>query len=94
MARLSEAGDQPEDVVEFLIDMIRAKDKQTVRSHAGELPHPADYTKAERNTVCVGFKNFIAQKRATIRICEAIAENPKYTRYRLVLDAYQTKLQN
>ena len=94
MARLTEAGGRPEDMAGYLIDMIRAKDKQTVRSAPGEEPYPADYSRAERNAVCVGFKLLIAQKRAAIRVSEAIAENPKYTRYRSALSAYQTKLQD
>ena len=76
--------------------MIKEKDKQQVRTYTseGEEVVPADYTKTERNTICVGFKLLIAQRRAAIRVTEAVVENPKYTKYRKPLFAYQGKLKD
>ena len=57
MARLAELGGRQEDMADFLIELIRAKDKHKVRQSLKDSPYPADYTKAERNTINVGFKN-------------------------------------
>ena len=53
---------------------------------------PADYTKAERNLVHVGFKNIISAKRVIVRTLDAISENPKYTRYDRRVKEYRKKI--
>ena len=79
-------------MAEFLIEMIRAKDEQTVRLDVGERPVPADYTKKERDTIAVGFKALIGPKRTALRTLTAIMENPKYTRFDRKLSEYKQKL--
>ena len=56
------------------------------------LPVDADYTKTEKDTICVGLKNLVASKRVTLRTVQAIQENPKYTRYTKALERYADKM--
>ena len=78
---------------EYIVDLFRKKDQQKVRVQGVKQPINADYTKAERNLIHVGFKNILAQKRVTIRTLHAIAENPKYTRYDRRIKQYMKKMQ-
>ena len=54
---------------------------------------PADFTKPEKNLVHVGFKTVLSAKRVTVRTLNAIAENPKYTRYDRRIKLYKKKMQ-
>ena len=92
MARIAEVGGRFEDCVEFIIDMIRKKDEQTVKVEYVSKPIAADYTRAERNLIRVGFKNVIGRKRVLARIVESTCDNPKYQKYKRRLRQYQNKL--
>lgn len=96
LARIAEVGQRPEDMVEYIVEMMRMKDQQQVQlKEFGERqkPVPADYTKAERNLVHVGFKTVLGPKRVAVRTISAILENPKYNRYSKKIAAYKQKLQ-
>ena len=95
MARLAERGGRAEEeMAEFIIDMIRAKDKHMVRKSLKEEPYHSDYTRSERNVITVAFKNAIANRRSTIRIIDSTLENPKYAKNRQPLHNYKKKLQD
>jgi len=80
-------------MVEYIIDLFRAKDMQTVQlGYNRDKPQCADYTKEERALVHVGFKTVLGPKRVTIRTLDAIQENPKYNRYSKKISAYKKKL--
>lgn len=75
LARIAEVGQRPEDMVEYIIEMMRAKDKQQVQlKEFGEKqkPVPADYTKAERDFIHVGFKSVHGPKRVAVRTISSI----------------------
>jgi len=65
LARVAEQAEKFEDMVDFLKDMMDAKN--------GE-----DFTIDERNLLSVGFKNLIGSQRGAIRTIGAIEQNPKY----------------
>jgi len=92
MARVAEQGGSEDDMIEYIIDLFRKKDKQNVKVEGAAKPMPADYTKAERNLVHVGFKNIISAKRVIVRTLDAISENPKYTRYERRVKEYRKKI--
>ena len=58
MARVAEQAERFEDMVEFLREVVAAKD--------------SDFTTEERNLLSVGFKNLIGSKRTAIRTISAI----------------------
>lgn len=73
MARIAETGQRPDDMLEYIIDMFRMKDKQKVQiEDMGDREISADYTKTERNLIQVGFKTVLGPKRVLIRTIEAI----------------------
>ena len=80
-------------MIEFIVDMFRKKDQQKVMIEGEKSNVPADFLKAERNLIHVGFKGVLSQKRVTIRTLNAISENPKYTRYDRRVKLYRTKVQ-
>ena len=92
LARLAEQGQREEDMAEFIIDMIRAKDNHMQRKSLKSQPYPADYSKAERNTITVAIKKSIGGKRAAIRLIDAVLENPKYAKHRQRLHTYKKKI--
>lgn len=92
LARLAEQGQREEDMAEFIIDMIRAKDNHMQRKSLKSQPYPADYSKAERNTITVAIKKSIGGKRAAIRLIDAVLENPKYAKHRQSLHTYKKKI--
>ena len=92
LARLAEQGQREEDMAEFIIDMIRAKDNHMQRKSLKSQPYPADYSKAERNTITVAIKKSIGGKRASIRLIDAVLENPKYAKHRQSLHTYKKKI--
>ena len=47
-------------MVEYIVDMFRKKDLQKVRIEGSKQPVAADYTKAERNLIHVGFKGVLS----------------------------------
>lgn len=94
MSRLAEMGGMKDDMAEFIIEMVRAKDNHHVRRTLKDEPFKADYSKAERNTICVAMKSVISEKRTTIRIIDEVLNNPKYARYRTKSHAYKAKLQD
>lgn len=81
-----------DDAGEFLFDLIRAKELQQVRYEARSPPEDSDYTKRERDTLYVGLKNLITQKRSSLRVLLQIKEHPKYTRYMKSQEVYIFKL--
>ena len=94
MSRLAEQGARYDEMGEFIIEMIRAKDKQMVRKSLKSEPYASDYTKAERNTITVALKMMIGNKRTAIRLCDTILENPKYAKFRQALHNYKKKMQD
>ena len=75
-------------MADHIFDMIRAKDVQKVRynKHSGAVE--ADFTRKEKNTIHVGLKHLVSQKRLVLRTVIQIQANPKYTRYSKALEKY------
>ena len=92
LSRLAEQGGRDEDMAEFIIDMIRAKDNHMQRKSLKSQPYAADYSKAERNTITVAIKKAIGGKRTAIRLVESVLENPKYAKHRQSLHTYKQKI--
>ncbi len=88
MSRLAEQGGMLEDMADHIFDLIRAKDVHKVRFNKHAAAVDADYTWKEKNTIHVGLKNSIGQKRLALRTVIQIKENSKYTRYTKALEAY------
>lgn len=80
MARVAEQAERFDDMVDFLKDVIDAKDK--------------DFTTEERNLLSVGFKNLIGGKRTAIRTISAIEQNAKYEKFKTAMENYKTKIEN
>ena len=67
LARVAEQAERFDDMVEFL--------KQGIDQMTEEL------STDQRNMLSVGFKNLISSQRGTIRVIDAIEQNPKYTKF-------------
>jgi 14-3-3 protein epsilon len=80
MARVAEQAERFDDMVDFLREVINAKD--------------SDFTTEERNLLSVGFKNLIGSKRTAIRTIAAIEQNPKYSKYNDALSGYKQKIED
>ena len=79
MARVAEQAERFDDMVDFLREVISAKD--------------SDFTTEERNLLSVGFKNLIGGKRTALRTIAAIEQNPKYSKYGEALTKYKRKIE-
>lgn len=80
MARVAEQAERFDDMVDFLREVVSAKD--------------SDFTTEERNLLSVGFKNLIGSKRTAIRTISAIEQNPKYSKYSDALSGYKKKIED
>ena len=79
MARVAEQAERFDDMVSYLVDVVKAKSE--------------DFTTEERNLLSVGFKNQIGSKRTAIRTISAIEQNPKYSKFNESLAAYKKKIE-
>ena len=79
MARVAEQAERFDDMVDFLKEVINAKD--------------SDFTTEERNLLSVGFKNLIGGKRTALRTIAAIEQNPKYSKFADALGTYKKKIE-
>lgn len=80
MARVAEQAERFDDMVDFLKEVISAKD--------------SDFTTEERNLLSVGFKNLIGGKRTALRTIAAIEQNPKYSKYADSLTKYKRRIED
>ena len=64
MARVADQAERPEDMVQFLKEIVTEKSE--------------DLTVEERNLLSVGFKNLIGARRTAYRTVAAIEGNKKY----------------
>lgn len=80
MARVAEQAERFDDMVDFLREVIAAKD--------------SDFTTEERNLLSVGFKNLIGGKRTALRTIAAIEQNPKYSKFGDALAKYKLKIED
>ena len=80
MARVAEQAERFDDMVDFLREVITAKD--------------SDFTTEERNLLSVGFKNLIGGKRTALRTIAAIEQNPKYSKYSDALTKYKRRIED
>ena len=80
MARVAEQAERFDDMVDFLKEVISAKD--------------SDFTTEERNLLSVGFKNLIGGKRTALRTIAAIEQNPKYSKYSEALTKYKRRIED
>jgi hypothetical protein len=73
-----------------MFDAIQRKEVHCIRDltvPAGK--YPADFTKRERDTIYVGFKNAVSPLRVSLRLILALLENPKYGKYSSALNLYK-----
>ena len=80
MARVAEQAERFDDMVNFLKEVIAAKD--------------SDFTTEERNLLSVGFKNLIGGKRTALRTIAAIEQNPKYSKFSEGLGTYKKRIES
>lgn len=78
MARVADQAERYDDMVEFLKEVIQAKDE--------------DLTTEERNLLSVGFKNLISSSRGAWRTVGAIEQNEKYAEYSQDCADYKKKI--
>ena len=79
MARVADQAERPEDMVEFLKEIVKEK--------------PEDLTIEERNLLSVGFKNLIGARRTAFRTVAAIENNKKYEEFSSKCHEYKTKIE-
>lgn len=79
MARVAEQAERFPDMVDFLREVIAAKD--------------SDFTTEERNLLSVGFKNLIGSNRTALRTISAIEQNPKYSKFGEALVNYKKRIE-
>ena len=95
MARTAELGGNVEDMVDFIKNLITVKQSQ-YQPKIGEadgMGEPAVFTKRERDTIAVSYKNLVASPRVAIRVVKCLMENAKYSRYESGLRSYKSKLE-
>ena len=79
MARVADQAERPEDMVDFLKEIVREKED--------------DLSVEERNLLSVGFKNLIGARRTAFRTVAAIENNKKYEEYSTKCHEYKTKIE-
>ena len=82
MARVAEMGGRPADMIPYIMEAIRRKEVHHIEDlNAPGGKYLADYSKRERDTIYVGFKNAVSPLRVCLRLITAIADNPKYNKF-------------
>lgn len=79
MARVAEQSERFNDMVDFLIPVIKEKG--------------ASLSNDERNLLSVSFKNLISQQRTAIRTIAAIEQNSKYAKFAGALANYKKTIE-
>ena len=93
MARVAEMGNRPQDMFDFLLEAVKRKEGHFIEDPtAPSGKYHADYSKRERDTIYVGFKNSVSPLRVTLRLLTAIADNPKYNKFNPMLKALKEKV--
>lgn len=86
MARVCEMGGRPADMLEYIHEAIRRKEAHYVPDeNAPNGKYLADFSKRERDTIYVGYKNAVSPLRVALRLIQAIADNPKYNKFQPLL---------
>jgi hypothetical protein len=83
-------GGRPQDQIQFIFDALLRKEVHCIEDltvPAGK--YPADYTKRERDTIYVGFKNSVSPLRVSLRLITSLLDNPKYGKYAGALNKYK-----
>ena len=93
MARVAELSTRPQDMMNFAIEAIKLKEEHTVKDEVNpDSVYPADYSKRERDSIYVSFKNAISPLRVTLRLIKAVSDNPKYNKFTPHLKLLQEKV--
>ena len=79
MARVADQAERPEDMVDFLKEIVKEK--------------PEDLSVEERNLLSVGFKNLIGARRTAFRTVAAIENNKKYEEFSARCREYKAKIE-
>ena len=79
MARVADQAERPEDMVDFLKEIVKEKSE--------------DLSVEERNLLSVGFKNLIGARRTAFRTVAAIENNKKYEEYSARCREYKQKIE-
>ena len=79
MARVAEQAERSEDMVKYISEAVKMRDK--------------DLSNEERTLLSIGFKMLVGQRRTAIRTIQAIAPNPKYLHFAGGLTAYKKSLE-
>lgn len=86
MARVAEMGGRPQDMLDFLLEAVKRKEGHFILDETTPTgKYHADYSKRERDTIYVGFKNTVSPLRVTLRLVSAISDNPKYNKFNAML---------
>lgn len=82
MARVAEMGERPQDMMDFAIQAIKLKEQHTRKDPVDPgAEYPQDYSKRERDSIYVSFKNTVSPLRVTLRLIKALSDNPKYNKF-------------
>merc|ERR1740117_2570634 len=96
MARAAELAGNDEDMMDQIKKVIKVKQSQ-MQHKVGELEgrnEPAVFSKRERDTIAVSFKNLVSGPRVAIRVVKCLMENSKYSKYESGLRTYKNKLED
>ena len=93
MARICEMGGRSEDQLQFMVDALVRKETHSIKDLTVPTgKYPADYTRRERDTIYIGFKNSVSPLRVSLRLINSLLENPKYGKYTGALNKYKQNL--
>jgi len=83
-------GGRPEDQLEFMIDVLQRKELHFIKDlSVPSGKYPADFTKRERDTIYVGFKNSVSPLRVNLRLLNALLDNPKYGKFTNAINKFK-----
>ncbi len=69
-------------MMNFAIEAIKFKEAHTIKDAMDpDSVYPADYSKRERDSIYVSFKNTVSPLRVTLRLIKAVSDNPKYNKF-------------
>jgi len=77
----------------FVMESVRRKEGHFIPDeNAPNGKYLADYSKRERDTIYIGFKNAVSPLRVTLRLVQATADNPKYNKFNPLLKQMREKV--
>lgn len=86
-------GGRPQDIFGYLLEAVKRKEAHYIEDKtAPSGKYHADFSKRERDTIYVGLKNSVSPLRVTLRLLTAIADNPKYNKFKESIKVLKDKV--